>query len=114
MKKRLASILMLAVILQLCAACGQTSPSVDTAANPESQDTAVPSSVDTDELSSVPEETTAPAPQITAIDGKGAEFRILGRLSGSDQTYEPYSEVDADEMNAEIMNDAVFERNSFL
>ena len=118
MRKKHTILIAMLAALQLLTACGkpagtQTSDTTTVSAPAgETQDPGTTSDSATE--STIPAETEPPAPEITAIDGQQTEFRILGRLSGSDQYYLPYAEFLVEGVNGDVMNDAVYERNMFL
>ena len=117
MKKRTILIALL-VSLQLFTACGKAAqPNESTTAAPGT--TAAPtvqtSVSDTSATeTTIPAETEPPAPEIAPIDGKQTEFRVLGRKSGADEYYLPFAEFMVEQVNGDVMNDAVYERNMFL
>lgn len=123
MRKKHTILIAMLAALQLLTACGKPAPpqTSDTTTTPGAAgDTtvSVPAGETQDPGSAtettIPAETEPPAPEIAAIDGKQSEFRVLGRLSGSDQYYQQYAEFKAEQMNGDVMNDAVYERNMFL
>ncbi len=122
MNKMRSILIMLLAALLMLTACGKT-PAETTTAPPDSPsdpaaqtttaaDPGATTSATTAETE--PAETGPAAPEITAIDGGNAEFRILGRKSGSDEYYLPYAEFKVEMQNGDVMNDAVYTRNIFL
>lgn len=96
--KRFISILILAALL---VGCGET------AVTPETKDT-------TDSTESVGEDSTVDMSKVCELpdtDWEGREFRVLGR---EDPTYTQFNnfEIYAESENGDIVNDAVFRRNT--
>lgn len=99
MKKRMIALLLLAGLL--LAGCG--GPTTETTAE-----------TGTETAAAVEETEVSLDPMIEAIDCGGRTYTILSRLSdGSNYCY-PYHEYLAEEATGEAINDAIFQRNTFL
>lgn len=99
MKKRMIALLLLAGLL--LAGCGGAT--VETTAE-----------TGTETAAAVEETEVSLDPMIEAIDCGGRTYTILSRLSdGSNYCY-PYHEYLAEEATGEAINDAIFQRNTFL
>ncbi len=121
MKKTAYLLLVVLLVLQVFTACGTTNPPTPvTTATPVTNAPVTPDTTVAPDTTAAPEtteapETEPPAPEIPAIDGKGEEFRILGRQhTNADATYLPYPEFAATAITGEIMNDTVYKRNEAL
>ena len=55
---------------------------------------------------------TSPEPKLEAVDCGGREYTVLSRMV--DGYCYPYSEFLAEEQNGDVINDAVFQRNSYI
>ena len=99
MKKRMIALLLLAGLL--LAGCGGTT-------------TETTAETGTETAAAVEETEVSLDPMIEAIDCGGRTYTILSRLSdGSNYCY-PYHEYLAEEATGEAINDAIFQRNTFL
>lgn len=99
MKKRMIALLLLAGLLLV--GCG--GPTTETTAE-----------TGTETAAAVEETEVSLDPMIEAIDCGGRTYTILSRLSdGSNYCY-PYHEYLAEEATGEAINDAIFQRNTFL
>ena len=114
MNKMRSTLAVLLASLILFTACGKTPPAEESTTAPDISDTNVAQVTTTATEETLPAETGPAAPEIEAIDGQQSEFRILGRLSGSDQYYLPFAEFKVDTQTGDVMNDAVWTRNLFL
>ena len=116
MNKMRSTLAVLLASLILFTACGKTPPNEEsTTTAPGTSDTVAVQATETAATeTTLPAETGPAAPEIEAIDGQQSEFRILGRLSGSDQYYLPFAEFKVDTQTGDVMNDAVWTRNLFL
>jgi len=104
MKKRLTAILLLIAML---ASCGTTTVPDETNASDSSADV-----VSAETESDIPEETAEPS-GLPDMNWDGREFRVLGF---ENTTYTQFSnfEIDSDGETGEVVNDAVFRRNTAL
>ncbi|MBO5218257.1 MAG: hypothetical protein J6C52_02425, partial [Clostridia bacterium] len=95
--KRSISVLLLIAMFAGMTACGESGGNevTDTTAG--------------DTTTAEPVETGIPEPELPALDYGGATFTFLIRGRKATSYYERY--VYTDEMNGEIVNDAVFDRN---
>ncbi len=100
MKTRITSIALLAAMLTTAAACGETTPpddSVDDTTSSQSVETTVP-------------EITSDLPD---KDWGGEEFMVLGQEDANYSQFQNF-EIYAESENGEVVNDAIFRRNSTL
>ncbi len=97
MKKTVSLIILLALLIQLAACGGEALPDETTASE------------------TTPEETTIDMSSVNELPDKkwdGREFRVLGRESAEGRTQFNNFEIYAESENGDLVNDAVFRRNS--
>lgn len=101
-KSVLSAVCAASLIFTAGCAGGKSSDNNETTAAPET----TTGSSETSETEIVP-------PDIEAIDCGGRDYVILNVKGGDSYTF-PYSEVLADEMNGDTINDAVYSRNLYI
>ncbi len=113
MKKRVLCLLLTAILTSgAMVSCSESKTNTDAETTPTAS---TPSSTDEIAAEDIAEETAEILPDIPELDFGGEDFTFLtsgpNDDNGSDWiTYDVYAE----EMNGEIINDAVFERNTYL
>lgn len=99
MKRQTATFILLSMLTAQMVACGDTSGDVET-------------TLSNDEDTTVAEVDMSSTCELPDIKWEGREFRVLGRKDSQGRTQFDNFEIYAECENGELVNDAVFKRNS--
>lgn len=108
MKKKLSLLLALLMLASSMAACAESDPNIDPA-SAETTASGEESPSAGEETAAEEEETESFDPGLPATDFEGRIFNILTKAGWTDDWFE--SSIYTEELNGEVLNDAVFERN---